>query len=286
MSSSAPHQGIVVGVDGSPSAVAAVRWAAHEAAIRKVPLSLIHISDESLSGDARRRCHSAQIVSAAMQVAKAGILRGVDLPIRSEVFYAAPIPTLVDLSKDAQMIVAGSRGRGLVSRLLLGSVSSALIHYGHCPVAVVHEHTPADPLAFSKLPVLVGIDGSPTSELATSIAFDEACRRGVGLIAMHAWYDRDARGMPGLECPNRPSGPAEALAERLAGRQERYPDVAVQRRVVFDRPARHLLDAAPSAQLVVVGSHGRGGFSAALLGSVSMAVAQAATVPVIVARRS
>ena len=92
--------------------------------------------------------------------------------------------------------------------------------------------------------------------------------------------------MPGLEWSAQRSGPAEVLAERLAGWRERYPDVAVQRRVVFDRPARHLLDEAKSSQLVVVGSHGRGGFSGALLGSVSMAVAQAANVPVIVARQS
>ena len=76
----------------------------------------------------------------------------------------------------------------------------------------------------------------------------------------------------------------EVLAERLAGWQEQYPAVSVTRRIVCDRPARWLLDEAAHAQLVVLGSRGRGGFSRMLLGSVSTAVAEASTTPVIVVR--
>src|SRR5271157_4613381 len=124
---------------------------------------------------------------------------------------------------------------------------------------------------------------SRASELATAIAFDEASWRGVELIALHAWSDAHVSDIPSIEWSAQQAVGEEALSERLAGWRERYPDVAVRRRIVLDAPARHLLEEAESSQLLVVGSHGRGGFPGMLLGSVSTAVAQAARVPVIVA---
>ena len=133
-------------------------------------------------------------------------------------------------------------------------------------------------------PVVVGIDGSPASESATAIAFDEASRRGVELVAVHAWSDYAVSELPGIEWSDLQKQAEETLAERLAGWQERYPDVTVRRVVVLDRPAHQLLEQSESAQLTVVGSHGRGGFAGMLLGSVSSAVAESARMPVIVAR--
>ncbi len=78
------------------------------------------------------------------------------------------------------MVVVGCRGQGAVARVLLGSVSSGLVHHAHCPVAVIHDEDPLTARS-PQAPVVVGVDGSPTSELATEIAFDEASpRRGIG----------------------------------------------------------------------------------------------------------
>ena len=135
--------------------------------------------------------------------------------------------------------------------------------------------------------MVVGVNGSPASELATVIAFDEASRRGVELIAVHTWSDSTVYEYADVEWPNlTPRAEEQLLAERLARWQERYPDVVVRRVVVRDRPARQLLKQSESAQLLVVGSHGRGGFAGMLLGSVSSTVVQSARVPVIVARQS
>jgi len=141
--------------------------------------------------------------------------------IKSELFFSAPVPTLVDLSKETQMV--GCRGRGALRRGLLGSVSTGLIHHAHCPVAVIHDKVPS-----SMQPVLVGIDGSPASELATAIAFDEASWRGVDLVALHTWSDATVSDVPSQEWSAQQAAAEEPLAERITGWQDRYPDVSVE----------------------------------------------------------
>ena len=259
--------------------------------MRNVGLTVVHVSNPAWPGvpvpAALSRLHEEEarrVIADAVQVVESVVREGDRPEIDSELACGPPVPTLIDLSEEAYMVVVGCRGQVAPDRILLGSVSTGLIHHAHCPVAVIHREAPI-PLGPSKLPVLVGIDGSRASELATAIAFDEASFRGVDLLAVHAWTDSDTSGVLSKEWSALQSRAAEILAERLAGWQERYPDVTVHRRLVFDRPACHLLEESESAQLVVVGSHGRGGFPGMSLGSVGAAVAHAARIPVIVARR-
>jgi nucleotide-binding universal stress UspA family protein len=221
----------------------------------------------------------------AVKVAEDACDRVGAIQIHTEVLSSAAIPTLVDLSREAELLVAGARGSGRWPGRLVGSVSSALLRHAHCPAAIIHDEDPLMPHP-AQAPVLVGIDGSSASELATAIAFEEASRRRVGLIAMHAWSDVDVSEWPDVDWPATHSIGEEILAERLAGWQEQYPDVNVDRIVVRDQPARQLVERSEEAQLVVVGSRGRGGFAGILVGSVSETVAQLARMPVIVARES
>jgi nucleotide-binding universal stress UspA family protein len=108
----------------------------------------------------------------------------------------------------------------------------------------------------------------------------------VELVAVHVWSDYAVAELPGIDFSDVEKHAEQTLAARLAGWQERYPEVPVRRVVVADRPARQLLEQSQSAQLTVLGSHGRGGFAGMLLGSVSSAVAESARMPVIVARPS
>lgn len=199
MSSGPAHPGVLVGVDGSPSSRVAVRWAAHEATVRNIPLTPVHVvstpavSSSALSWPAVpipaelrqwQEDEAAKVMADAIKLVEDSAAEGARPEIKSELFFSAPVPTLVDLSKETQMV--GCRGRGALRRGLLGSVSTGLIHHAHCPVAVIHDKVPS-----SMQPVLVGIDGSPASELATAIAFDEASWRGVDLVALHTWSDAE-----------------------------------------------------------------------------------------------
>ncbi len=295
MSTQPAPLGVMVAVDGSAASRVAVDWAARDAAMRRVPLTLVHVLPgaavqswiqvplpAAFLEDEQRAARD--ILSDAAEVVRAATAGDKPSCVNEKILSGQTIPTLADLSKDADMIVVGSRGLGKWERRLLGSVSSGLVQHARCPVAVIHDEDPLIPHP-AEAPVVVGIDGSPASEHATAIAFDEASRRRVGLVAVHTWSDAGYE-LPGVEWNEVQPEEDMLLAERLAGWQERYPDVTVRRVVHRDQPARRLLEEAAKAQLLVVGSHGRGGFAGMLLGSVGSQVVQSSRMPVVVARGS
>ena len=283
---------IVVGVDGSPVSRVAVDWAARTAALHGAPLKLVHVLTppavmafpdvpmppgylEWQEGQGRT------LLDEAAQTARDAA--GPTTEISTDMVAGPSVPSLVEASKDARMVVVGCRGRGALARGVLGSVSNGLLHHAHCPVAVIHDEDPLMPHP-SKAPVVVGVDGSPASERAVALAFEEASLRGVDLVAVHAWSDTGVFEFPGADWSTLQAMGEQTLGERLAGWQERYPDVLVRRIVVADKPAHQLVEQAESAQLLVVGSRGRGGVAGMLLGSVSTAVVNAARMPVLVVR--
>jgi nucleotide-binding universal stress UspA family protein len=290
MSNPIERPGIVVGVDGSPASRVAVDWGARDAAMRELPLTLVHVADAVGApwvrtplppGFGRWQQHRGrEFLAEAMQTADATGIESSS--VRVEMYYSATVPTLVDLSKGADLVVMGRRAHGALGNFL-GSVSSGVVQHARCPVAVIHDEDPLMPNP-AAAPVLVAIDGSPTSELATAIAFEEASNRKVDLVALHAWSDAGLSDYTDLDWPAIEASADDVLTEQLAQWQERYPDVNVKRLVVSGRPAHRIIEHSEHAQLVVVGSHGRGGFAGMLLGSVSAAVVQSVRMPMIVAR--
>lgn len=280
--------GVIVGVDGSVGSDAAVRWATREAMMRKSALTLVNALRPVKTWpqvpvppgvDAWQEDESRRIVTEAVRVAEAAVGDGETPRIGYKFFVSAPVPTLVELSRAAELIVVGAPEH----RASSGSVCTELVHQAHCPVAVVHGEAPSE-LQTANSPVVVGVDGSPASESAVGIAFEEAAGLGVELVALHAWTDGDVTGFLGGRWSTIQPSVDAALAELLDRWVTRYPGVSVRRTTVLDNPGYHLIELSKTAQLVVVGSHGRGTITRALLGSVSTAVIRAAHAPVIVAR--
>lgn len=282
---------VVAGIDGSQSALDAARWAADEAARRHDRLRLVHAfgwTTESMGGHPelgeRRRdimLEHARRDLAAAEAAVAAHAPGV--PVESELVVGYPIGVLVRESRRVELVVVGDRGLSRVGGLLLGSVAITLASHGGCPVVVVRGVGQAvEPTA----PVVVGIDGSPVSELALAFAYEEAALRDAPLVAVHTWTDLVADPViaPLLDWEAIEVDEQVVLAERLAGWAEKFPDVVVRRVVTRERPAHALLEEAVGAQLVVVGSRGRGGFAGLVLGSVSHAVLHRSPCPVAVVR--
>ncbi len=138
---------IVVGVDGSAEAGAALRWALDEAALKGANLAVVHAYSAPVPYEAFYAAggHWPEMAEEARRAAEElvdEVLSGVEVPegveiSRQIVENVNPARALIDLSKDAAMVVVGSRGRGGFAGLLLGSVSQQVVSHARCPVVVI-----------------------------------------------------------------------------------------------------------------------------------------------------
>jgi nucleotide-binding universal stress UspA family protein len=282
-------QPVVVGVDGSGPALAATRWAAREAERRRVGLRVVKAFLERPSKrigapGPDRGYREVMLEGARAAVAEAAAVAAAAAPgieVIEAVVDGRPLPVLVAESQHAGTIVVGKRGLGGYGGLLIGSVAVGLTTQARCPVVVVRGGEPT-----ADGPVVVGIGISATSDAALIFALEVAAARGVPLVAVHAWmeYIADPAVWPVQEWGAIDAGQDQMLAARLAQWGEKQPDVQIRRVVARDRPAHALLEQAALAQLVVVGSRGRGTFRKRVFGSVCDTVLQHAPCPVAVVR--
>jgi nucleotide-binding universal stress UspA family protein len=295
---SATDPRITVGVDGSAGSTAAVAWAAKIASRRHLQLKIVSglqvaglYYGGGMTGVGAATLFAAVQADGERAVAEARALAASideDLVVTTELPNDPPVPMLIEESRHARMLVVGRTGTGGFADMLVGGTAASVVSHAHCPVAVVRgRHDSADVPAVG--PVVVGVDGSPNSEQTIAVAFEEAFLREVSLVAVHAWADvtyEDTRGTARIltQPESLEEGEERLLVQRLAGWQEKYPDVEIRRVLVRDRPRRALLEASETAQLVVVGSRGRGGFAGMVLGSTSQALVQHAGCPVLVVR--
>ena len=284
---------VVVGVDGSTRSLSAVRAAASEAVERGRPLRIVHAFiwpslgvavGPAVNGpsDMGMRSTAEHILTEAVTEAEKA---APGIRASAALVDGAPAPVLLGESRDAVLLVIGDRGLGGFGSLMLGSVALHTTAHAACPVMVVRGQERATG------PVVVGIDGSAGSETAVGFAIAEPARLNPGLPAVHAWTAFDSRGerdaLPLVYEPGALKDEEDrVLSESLAGWAQRYPEVAIQQELVRGRPAAALIERSQSAQLLVTGARGRGGFTGLLLGSVSQTVLHHAGCPVAVVRAS
>jgi nucleotide-binding universal stress UspA family protein len=281
---------VVVGIDGSPSSLAALDYAAALAARRKAPLHLVQgyqrpmysydiiglpLPSETTENEAREQ---VQIVLRDL----VWRLRHENpdlMSVQARQIDASPASVLIEQSRTAQVVVVGSRGIGGFSELLLGSVSAQVAAHAHGPVIVVRPPVPDETIApdpeqprheLPLGPVLVGFDGSAASLAALEFAVEEAVQRDVPLIMANV----DSR---------KPKDAEDLLADAASVWEAKHPELSIELRAARgEHPAYSLVQMSRDAALTVVGCRGRGGFTGLLLGSVSRTLVHHAYGPVAV----
>ncbi|WP_394215057.1 universal stress protein [Brachybacterium vulturis] len=289
---SARDLGIVVGFDGSPNSELALDYGAAVAARRGAPLTVItaykvplplYVNYASLppsnEEEAGKRAAAAVLEDAATRLADHD----------GEITYLAmegdSVGALVDASAKAHLMVVGARGRGGFLGRVLGSVSMALPAHARCPTVMVPVEA-----ELSDGPVVAGVDGSAHGRRGALHAAQEAADRGTSLVLVTAmqtpdtgeyWFRLQPRNLSDL-VEGRRADLEEELQEEAARIAEHVPGIEITGEVRIGAPGEVLHAAVPEAQLVVVGSHGRGAVASALLGSVSRATLHRARRPIMV----
>ena len=280
---------VVVGVDGSAASDAALGWAVEYAVARRRPLTIVNgAGDLGRAGGVLGWTEARDVLGTAAREVCEHAREVVERlhPPELEVDVVAPMsdPRQTHIeSARASMVVMGTRGRGPVKALLLGSVSSAVATHADCPVAVVR---PADrDLDGTTSHIVVGVDEGASSAAALAMAFELASSQNRPLDVVHTWSGNDTfiDRNSYLQRVEQTEAHERALSEALAGYAEKYPDVTVHRHLPDDGPVHALVEMSSDASLLVVGSRGRTGI-ASVLGSVSRDVLERAHCTVLVVR--
>ncbi|MCL2595149.1 MAG: universal stress protein [Promicromonosporaceae bacterium] len=295
---------VLVGVDGSATSLHALDWAAAYAkrvgwALHMVcSYSLPSFTATSLDGG-----YAALDDSTIQQGAKSVLIEAqqrvasFDIPVTAAVATGDAAGVLVELSKDYGLAVVGTRGRGGFTERLLGTVSSALPAHASCPVVVV-PHRQIDRSADGSAPrlatglrrIIVGVDGSPTAEAALTLAIQQAKAWDAELVAVSGVPMATGAGvlawLPAQVDHEQVLADVKAGLDNIVDRFEAQADGLKIKRIVLDGTGAELLtEFSTAADLLVVGSRGRGGFRGLLMGSTSQAVLHHSACPVLVVNR-
>ncbi|MFQ1002412.1 universal stress protein [Modestobacter sp. SSW1-42] len=272
---------VVVGVDGSRTARAAVRSAAREAHARGTALDVVlafpwREGDDVPAPpglDGRAVLHlAAGLVVEEMAAAARRDCPG--LPVTHRIVAGRPVDVLTEESRQAQLVCVGTHGTGTLGDLVLGSTTAALVGRAHCPVLAVPETTVR---TRERTGVVVGLDGSAADRDLAAFALAAAAARGCDLVAVRAW--RRDLPHPGADEQAAQRRAETGVEDTLTAVREHHPAVRVHAIVEPATAARLLVGASLTAELVVVGHRHH---PLSRLGSVTHALLHQAGCPVAV----
>lgn len=282
---------IVVGVDGSSQAKAAVDWAASWAMARGNRLILLVGvgPDPTAYSPLLGNRYFDEVVKAGNEVADLATEdarnRHPGLQISHELSEASPAAALVHASKSAAAVVMGAQGRGRSTKLPLGGVADAVTRHATCPVVVVPEHA-----RHAQGPITLGIDASEHCRPAAEFAFAEADRRGVELNLVHGYKGEFTWGSMHDET-HRHSQLKSFLAELkdklddwTAPVAANHPKVKQNWHLENDYPINAVAHVGRHSAMTVMGNRGRGGFTGLVLGSTSRGLLELTHSPVAIIR--
>jgi nucleotide-binding universal stress UspA family protein len=281
VSSDRPPPPAAVALDALDTGRMTAVWAADEADRRGLPLRLVHavpslFHEFGVFDEGRYRKALRQRADHALdRAARAARGRHPGLELVTAVDEDLPALVLYRESVHAELIVLGSRGLSRTQEVLSAySVTVPVSAQSPCPVVVVRdpEHVTQDPPY-----VVVGVDGSPSSQAAVAFALDLAAERQAALRAIWVWQ-RPPVG--NLDEATTEHTLRQLLLESTAGRHERHPDVTVTHELVHGHPVEELGAASEHALAVVVGRRGQGGFTGMRLGSVPHGLLHRAHCPI------
>ena len=281
---------IVVGIEGSACARDAAWWAAAEAERHAASLVLLYTYVLPPVGFSGYNPYPPNVVDdlraegCAVLADTESELRRThpDLQITTRMMYGDPKKVLARASAGATLTVVGAHGRNRVG-MALGSVAGHLAHANPAPVAVIRPGTHQ-----ASGPVVVGVDGSTSSDAALTFALRTAAVREASLIAVHCWQGPAVEGLPlrydGTDATTSAAMQLQrtVLEDRLLRACEEYPTVGVELVLIDDRPTPALLRYTENAQLMVVGSRGHNPLSEMMLGSTGQALITRSAAPVVV----
>ena len=278
---------VVVGFDGSEGSEQALDWAAEQAA-RTDSVLEIHIAHGTRHGaDGKAEAQKAMSGVAGLGVVRAEKVAP-GLTTRVVTHEGSPADALVAASKDADLLVVGSRGLGGFTGLVLGSVGHSCALHAYCPVVIVRPlaSSAVDRQWWPPMRIAVGVDGSHGSVLAVEWAMQEAQLTGAAVVAVTAWSWPQSYGWGApLPADLDMQGDARTILHQVVDPiRARYPAGELISEVVEGHPAQAMADVSKSADLLVIGSRGHGELAGALLGSVGEYCVTHASCPVVILR--